>query len=115
VRSDLNGVHVAQVVPVQPRAQYDFECYVSTDKLETGSSPQIQILDGLTNAELALSPMAPDGTSHWNRVNLSFKTSDKTEAVILKILRNSCSTKETPVCPIYGSVWYDDFSIKRRN
>jgi tetratricopeptide (TPR) repeat protein len=115
VRNDLNGVQVGQVVPVQPRSQYDFECYVSTDKLETGSSPQIQILDAVTNLELALSPMAPGGTSHWNRVNLSFSTSDKTEAVILKIMRNSCSNKETPVCPIFGSVWYDDFSIKRRN
>jgi len=115
VRSDLNAVNVGQVVPVQPRTQYDFECYVSTDKLETGSSPQIQIVDAGTNLELALSPMAPGGTSHWNRVNLSFSTSDKTEAVIIKIMRNTCSTKETPVCPIYGSVWYDDFSIKRRN
>jgi hypothetical protein len=37
------------------------------------------------------------------------------EAVILRIVRVSCSTEETPICPIYGSVWYDDFTFKRRN
>ena len=116
VRNDLNGVNVMQLVPVEPRTQYDFECYVSTDKLETGSAPQIQIIDiANNNTELAISPMAATGSSRWTRVGLSFKTSDRTEAVLLKIMRNSCASKETPMCPIYGSVWYDDFSLKRRN
>jgi len=115
VRSNFQGELALQLVPVEPQTQYDFECYVSTDKLETGAPPQIQILDATSNGELALSPTAPGGTSHWSRVNLSFKTGERTEAVLLKIVRVSCATKDMPVCPIYGSVWYDDFSIKRRN
>jgi hypothetical protein len=46
---------------------------------------------------------------------LSFKTGDKTEAVTIRIARPSCGTDEAPVCPIFGSVWYDDFSLQRRN
>ncbi len=114
-RTDLNGTIVTQTVPVQPNTNYDFECFVSLDKLETGSGPQIQILDAMSNKELVLSPAVAGGNSPWKPVSLSFKTNDNTQAVILKIIRVSCSTKEAPVCPIFGSVWYDDFSFKRRN
>ena len=38
----------SQLIPVQAEQEYDFECYVATDKLETGSAPQIQILDANT-------------------------------------------------------------------
>jgi len=115
-RNDLNGTIVAQLVPVQPNTSYDFECYFSTDKLETGSGPQIQIVDAVSNKELGASTAAPGGTNlPWKPVNVSFKTADKTEAVFLKIIRVSCGTKEAPVCPIFGSIWYDDFSFKRRD
>ena len=43
----------------------------------------------------------------------SFKTPPKAEAVIVKIVRGNCA--DTEVCPIFGTLWYDDFSIKRRN
>ena len=116
VRANLDSINISQLVPVQPNTDYDFECYVATDKLETGSAPQIQILDANTSAGLFDSSMAPGGTNDWTRINASFKTSDKTEAIILKIMRPKCGdVEENPVCPIFGSVWYDDFSLKRRN
>jgi tetratricopeptide (TPR) repeat protein len=115
VRANLDTVNVSQLVPVQPNSEYEFECYVSTEKLESGSLPVVQILDAGGGAVLASSPQAPNGSSAWSRVALSFKTGAKTEAVSLQVVRTSCSDEETPVCPIFGSVWYDDFSFKRRN
>ncbi|HKG79058.1 MAG TPA: tetratricopeptide repeat protein, partial [Pyrinomonadaceae bacterium] len=115
VRSNLESINIAQLVPVQTQTEYDFECFISTDKLETGSAPQIVVLDASTGTALATSPMAPGGTNDWNPISLSFKTGEKTEGVIITIVRASCSNDETPVCPIFGSIWYDDFSIKRRN
>jgi len=115
VRANLEAINVSQLVPVQTQTEYEFECYVSTYKLETGSAPHIQIVDAASGAVLVSSQMAPGGTNDWNRINLSFKTGEKTEAVTLKIVRSSCGTEETPICPIFGSVWYDDFSFKRRN
>lgn len=115
VRSNLDAMNIAQLVPVAPNTEYEFECFISTDRLETGSAPEIQIIDVNTGAGLASSPQAPGGTNDWNRVTMSFKTSEKTEGVVLRIVRISCKTEETPVCPIFGSVWYDDFSFKRRN
>ena len=116
VRANLDSINLSQLIPVQPNTDYDFECYVATEKLETGSAPQIEIVDANTGAGLFDSSMAPGGTNDWTRVNASFKTSDKTEAIMLKIIRVKCGdVEQNPVCPIFGSVWYDDFSLKRRN
>jgi hypothetical protein len=115
VRSNIEGITASQLIPVAPRSEYDFEYYVSTEKLESGSAPLIQIVDATDGAVLTTSDMAPGGTNDWNRVSFPFKTGEKTEAVYLKITRVSCGSEDVPVCPIFGSVWYDDFSFKRRN
>ena len=39
-------------------------------------------------------------------------TGPKAEAVLIRISRASCG--DTAQCPIFGSVWYDDFDLKRR-
>ncbi|HEY2962011.1 MAG TPA: carbohydrate binding domain-containing protein [Pyrinomonadaceae bacterium] len=113
-RTTLEAVNVFQIVPVQPGTDYDLECYVSTKDLVTGSAPKVDVLDPTTNGTIVSSTPAPSGTNPWTKVTTSFKTGDKTEAVLLRVVRVSCATKDTPVCPIFGTVWYDDFTIKRR-
>ena len=115
VRTNIQDLNAAQLIAVTPNKEYDFEFYVATDKLETGSAPQIQIVDANTGEALATSAMAPSGTNDWQANDFSFKTKDKTQAIMLKIVRYTCSNEDTPICPIFGSVWYDDFSLKRRN
>ena len=115
VRANLETINVAQLIAVAPQTEYELRCFMATEKLQTGSAPVIQIVDPATNTALVSSAPAPNGSNDWSRINLNFKTGEKTEAVYLKIVRVSCSTDETPVCPIFGSVWYDDFSIERRN
>ena len=115
VRGNLEGLNISQLVPVEPNSEYDFEYYFTTEKFESGSAPMVQIFDAMDGALLATSPQAPSGSNPWNRLNLPFKTTSKTEAVTLRIVRVNCSDEETPICPIFGSVWYDNFSIKRRN
>ena len=115
VRTNIQDLNASQLIAVTPNKEYEFECYVATDKVETGSAPQIQILDANTGEALGTSAMAPSGTNDWNRIGFNFKTSDKTYAVMLKIVRFTCSNEETPICPIFGSIWYDDFNLKRRN
>ena len=115
VRTNIEDLNASQLIAATPNTEYDFEYYVATDKLETGSAPQILLVDANTGEALATSAMAPSGTNDWQGNNFSFKTKDKTQAIMLKIVRYTCSNEETPICPIFGSVWYDDFSLKRRN
>jgi tetratricopeptide (TPR) repeat protein len=114
VRANLEALNISQLIPVMPNSEYDIEFYIRTEKLETGSAPMVQIFDATDGGGLASSAQAPSGSTSWTRVTLPFKTGGKTEAVILRIVRLSCSDDQTPICPIFGSVWYDDFSIKRR-
>jgi Tetratricopeptide repeat len=114
-RLNLDEFNVSQLIAVQPQTQYELSYDMSTNRLQTGSAPLITILDAAGGAELFRTPPAPNGTHAWNRFTYTFKTGEKTEAILLRVIRISCSTEETPVCPIFGSVWYDDFSIKRRN
>ena len=115
VRTNIGPVQATQLVPIEPQTEYEFEGYVSTDKLESGSTPQIDIVDPVDEKTIVSSPVAPRGTNNWNRISLTFKTGEKAEAVIVRMMRNSCVSEQTPICPIFGSVWYDNFSIKRRN
>ena len=114
-RTNLDDFAVSQLIAVQPNTEYELAFDLSTGKLETGSEPLIQIFDASNAANLLTTPQAPNGTHAWNRFTYTFKTGDKTEGILLRIVRISCRTEETPVCPIFGSVWYDDFSLKRRN
>jgi Flp pilus assembly protein TadD len=112
VRSRLEAINVSQLVPVQPNTQYDFECYLKTDKLVSAATPVVAISDASDESILVSSEPAPNGDNDWQRVSLAFKTGAKAEAVKLKINPTSCG--ENSVCPIFGAVWYDDFNLKPR-
>jgi len=112
VRSHIETINVSQLVPVNPNTEYDFECYVKTNKLESAETPVVVIVDAANESALAGSPAAPTGDNNWQRVALTFKTGEKTEAVRVRMLRNTCPN--SPVCPIFGTVWYDDFDLKPR-
>jgi tetratricopeptide (TPR) repeat protein len=112
VRSHIDTINVSQLVPVQPDTEYDLECYLKTERLDSAETPVVVIADATNESQLAGSPAAPSGSSNWQRISLSFKTGPKTEAVRVKMVRNSCP--DSPVCPIFGTVWYDDFDLKPR-
>jgi tetratricopeptide (TPR) repeat protein len=112
VRSHLDAINVSQLVPVQPNTQYDFECYVKTDKLVSAATPVVLIAEAATETSLANSEPAPTGNNNWQRIALSFKSGAKSEAIRIRISRSSCV--DSPVCPIFGTVWYDDFDLKPR-
>lgn len=112
VRARLNSGSLSQLVLMSPATQYEFECYVKTEALQSVATPIVEIIDPVDGSQIAASPPAANGNSDWQRIVLSFKTGPKTEALTVRIGRASCG--EEPVCPIFGSVWYDDFILQRR-
>lgn len=112
VRSHIEAINVSQVVPVKPNTEYDFECYLKTDRLESAETPVISIVNADDEAYFANSVAAPSGNNSWQRIALSFKTGAKTEAIKVRMARNTCA--DSAVCPIFGTVWYDDFDLKPR-
>ncbi len=112
VRTHLDPLEISQLVPIEPDKQYDFECYFKTERLESAATPVVVVSDATYNTNLAASESAPPGNNDWQRVALSFKTGAKTEAVKVSIYRSSCV--DSPICPIFGVIWYDDFDLKPR-
>lgn len=112
VRSHIDTINVSQLVPVKPNSEYEFECYLKTEKLESAETPVVLVVNAGDDKFLAGSPGAPTGTADWQRISFSFRTGGQTEAVKVTMVRNSCAN--SPVCPIFGTVWYDDFNLKPR-
>jgi hypothetical protein len=112
VRTSIPYISAFTLVPVAKATEYDFECFVKTEKLQGADAPVIVILNAADNSVLAMSSQAVQGSSDWTRVSLSFKTGEKSEAVRIHLARNPC--EKDKICPLFGAVWYDDFSLKRR-
>lgn len=108
----LDAINVSQLVPVNSSTQYQVDFYVRTNKLQTATPPFVQVLD-VDGTMLGQSAVAPTGDNEWTSVSFSFKSGSKTEAVTIRVAREACAADD--LCPIFGTVWYDDFSIKRTN
>ena len=108
----LSFQNIAQLIVVEPSAQYRFECYVRAQDLKTGGTPRIEIIDARDGSTVlgTSAPIAP-GTYDWQPVTINFKTPPQTEAVTVRVGRASCGSDA--VCPIFGMVWYDDFNLQR--
>ncbi len=111
VRSHLEPIAVTQLVLVHPNSAYSLNGYAKTEQLTSASTPAIVIEDAGDGAQLAASGKLPAGDNDWSQISLPFNTGAKTEAIRLKIYRTPCGP-ENPVCPIFGTVWYDDFALK---
>jgi tetratricopeptide (TPR) repeat protein len=109
--NQLDSMPVSQTIVVEPNTQYHFECYVRTEDLNSGVTPMVSIVDAANNAVLVKSAPVPTGTNDWQRITFDFKTGPKSDGVILRLVRASCG--EDQVCPIFGTIWYDDFQLQR--
>jgi hypothetical protein len=110
----LNFDNISQLVVVEPSTQYHLECYVRTEELKSASAPVIEIVDSADGSVIATSGPLPNGKNDWQPLTIDFKTTGRTEAVTVRTGRAPCAM-EGSVCPIFGTVWYDDFNLQRGN
>ena len=73
---------------------------------EVFTTPDPQRADGHVTSTKPL----PLGTADWQQATLEFSTGAKTEGVVVRVERPSC---DSPLCPVFGKVWYDDFNLQR--
>jgi hypothetical protein len=106
----LDRVNASQTIVVRPNTQYHFECYARTERLNSASTPVIMVLDAADGAPLAISKPVPAGTNDWQKVSLDFKTKTN-DGITIVIGRLACSVGD--ICPIFGAIWYDDFTLQR--
>ena len=106
----LDRINAAQTIVVQPNTHYHFECYARTEKLNSATTPVIVIIDPADGTALASSAPLPTGTNDWHKISIDFKTKNS-DGITVTISRLPCSVGD--VCPMFGTVWYDDFNLTR--
>jgi hypothetical protein len=106
----LDRISVSQLIVVEPNTQYRLEFYARTEKLSSASTPVVVVVDAGSQSALTYSAPLPTGTHDWQRIALDFKT-QKSDGIIITISRLPCAVGQ--VCPIFGTVWYDDFNLQR--
>ncbi len=111
VPNKIEKIPVSQTIIVEPDTQYRIQFYQRTDKLVSASRPVVSISDAATNEVLASSEPVASGTNDWQLVTLNFRTRPKNDGISIGIFRSGCEGQ--PICPIFGTVWYDDFNLQR--
>lgn len=109
--SSIQYANVVQLVAVEPGARYRLEFFVRTESLKTVASLLVDVVSAKQGgAAIATSAPAPAGTNDWQQVGLEFTAPRDADGVVLFIRRQPCKDE---ACPIFGKIWYDDFSLQR--
>jgi Flp pilus assembly protein TadD len=103
--------NVVQLIVVEPSTAYRLEFYVRTAELKSASTPIVGVYDAADGTRFGSSEPLAVGSHDWQLVAIDFKTGPKTEGVHISTNRGACES-DSP-CPIFGTVWYDDFNLQR--
>ena len=102
---------LSQTVIVEPERTYRVSFSVRTKDLVTGGPPFITASDATNNQLLGKSENLTTASSSWVTMSFEFTTLTSSEAVTIRLQRNSCD----PVpCPIFGTLWLDQFHIEKQ-
>jgi tetratricopeptide (TPR) repeat protein len=102
--------NVSQLVAVEPGGRYRLSFYVRTEELKSAAGLQVLAAEAASGAALARSSPAATGSADWRQETVEFTAGPNTDGIVLRLGREPCPEG---VCPIYGKIWYDDFSLER--
>ncbi len=116
VRKNEAFTIATQTVPVKPATGYRLTFAARSDKLESLSTPIIEVFDSAYdlaggNRFRVATPQLPQNKKEWIDYQLDFTTNAQTEAVTVRIQRLPCPE---PPCPINGSIWFDEFKLSEK-
>ncbi len=106
----LDRVNALQTIVVSPETQYHLEYWARTEKLVSANPPVIVVLDAADGSPLGTSAPLATGDNDWQKMSVDFKTKTN-DGITVTIGRLPCSVGD--VCPMFGTVWYDDFILQR--
>lgn len=104
---EYNGI--SQFAAVVPGNEYSLRFWVRTDGLKSAGPPVVGVVNARNGTTLATSSPFPTGVNEWQEFEVSFTAPVDSDAIQIRLARASCGEN----CPIAGSVWLDDFELKR--
>lgn len=100
---------VSQMAVVKAGKTYQFELFYKAD-LKTAAAFRWEVVDAADDKVLATTG-AISTNADWTNLKAEFTTAENTQAVTLRLARESC---KSIICPISGKVWFDDFAINEK-
>lgn len=111
---DANGTvplrKVEQLIVVPSNKTFRLSYAVRSQEIKGQSTIRIEMIRAEDNSVLAQSTPIPAGSSDWRRETLEFTVPPHTDGVVLRIAPVPCTAE---VCPLFGRVWFDDFTLER--
>jgi hypothetical protein len=104
-------ISITQLIAVEPGASYRLTFYVRTNDLKSAATTLVRVINAADGKLLTESAQVPSGKNDWQKVSLDFRMPPDADGITLSINRAACSI-EGAVCPIFGTVWYDDFNLQ---
>jgi hypothetical protein len=108
--SNPGAAMISQLIVVEPSKRYKINFASRSQDLVTGGLPFVLVSDASDWNPLVRSAALAKGTSNWQPFSVEFTTTPTTNAVMVSVLREGCSTSP---CPIFGSVSLDSFSVEQ--
>jgi tetratricopeptide (TPR) repeat protein len=102
---DFRGV--SQYVAVKPGQRYKFESFYRSD-LKTAVPLKWEILSAADGKEIS-SSQPINNTADWVALGSIFVVPQGNDAVVIRLSRDNCLSA---ICPLNGSVFLDDISIR---
>ena len=96
---------VSQTVAVESDKTYEFSMFYRSD-LKTAGTLRWEIVS-VADGQILAATKPLEAKSDWANLSAEF-TPESTEAVVIRLMRVACGA---PICPISGSVWFDDFGL----
>ena len=101
---------LSQTIIVEPNTSYQLSFAVKTKDLVTGGPPLIVVNDATNDQLLGKSGNFPTATTAWTKLSFDFTTLPTSQAAVIRLQRNNCDSSP---CPIFGTLWLDEFSIEQ--
>jgi Flp pilus assembly protein TadD len=101
--------NITQIVSIEPRSRYRLTFWMRTENLKSGGTPNLEVYNVIDNKILATSAAFPSGSNDWKQVTVDFSTPENTEGIAIRTTRVYCGEN----CPIFGTLWYDDFRLEK--
>lgn len=100
---------VSQLMLVQPSKRYKVNFAGRSQDIVTGGLPLVVVSDAAGEQKRLGQSPALSKTADWQVFSFEFTTAPATNAVVISLQRENCTTSP---CPIFGSVSLDSFSVE---
>ena len=101
---------LTQTIVVDPGKSYRLSFAVKTKDLMTGGPPVLLVNDTNKNQLLGTIRGFSTASTAWHTLSFTFNTLETSQAVIIRLQRNNCDSSP---CPIFGTLWLDEFHIEQ--